>query len=94
MLNSATYLLNEKTDLTIAYDFSWSNYRQNNEAAGLPLGIDYRLHALRAGVSRSVTKWLRTSLEYAWYLYDEPSSGHANDYVAHGVFAMARIRWE
>ena len=27
---------------------------------------------------------VRTSLEYAWYLYDEPSSAHANDYVAHG----------
>ena len=94
VLNSATYLLNEKTDLTLAYDFSWSDYRQNNEASGLPLGIDYRQHALRAGVTRTVTKWLRTSLEYAWYLYDEPSSGHANDYVAHGVFAMARIRWE
>ena len=94
MLNAATYILNEKTDLTLAYDFSWSNYRQNNEAAGLPLGIDYRLHTLRAGVTRTVTKWLRTSLEYACYLYDEPSSGHANDYVAHGIFAMARIRWE
>ena len=94
VLNSATCLLNEKTDLTLAYDFSWSDYRQNNEAAGLPLGIDYRLHALRAGVTRTVTKWLRTSLEYAWYLYDEPSSGHANDYMAHGIFAMARLRWE
>jgi mono/diheme cytochrome c family protein len=94
VLNSATYFLNEKTDLTIAYDFSSSDYRQNNEAAGLPLGIEYRMHSLRAGVSRAVTKWLRTSLEYAWYLYDEPSSGHANDYAAHGIFAMARIRWE
>ena len=45
-------------------------------------------------MSRTVTKWLRTSLEYAWYLYDEPSSGHANDYMAHGIFAMARLRWE
>jgi hypothetical protein len=94
VLANAIYALSAKTDLRLSYDFSWADYAQNNEAAGLPLGIKYQRHGLRAGISRELSKWLRTSLEYVWYRYDEPSSGHFNDYTAQGVFAMANVRWQ
>src|SRR5206468_1589757 len=45
-LASATYALNDKTDLRASYSFSWADYSQDNFPDGLPLGIYYQQHAL------------------------------------------------
>jgi hypothetical protein len=94
VVNSAQYALNELTDLTLTYDFSYADYGQNNAPSGLPLGIDYRRHGLRAGVGRRFLKRFMTNLEYVWSLYDEPSSEHQNDFTAHGLFATLSMRWQ
>jgi len=94
VLASANYVLNDRTDLNLAYDFSYANYGQNNESAGLPLGIDYRRHGVRAGMTRRFWRRCAVNLEYVWSYYDEPSSGHFNDYTAHGVFATLQVRWD
>jgi hypothetical protein len=94
VLQTARYLLDEKTDLSLSYDFSYADYGQDNVANGLPLGIDYRRHGVRAGLGRRFFKRFLANLEYAWFLYDEPSSGGRNDYTAHGVFATLHARWD
>jgi hypothetical protein len=94
VINAATYVLNDKTDLSVSYDFSHGDYSQNNEESGLPLGIDYERHGLRVGMARQFWKRFTTRLEYAWYHYDEPSGGRFNDYTAHGVFATLFMRWQ
>lgn len=91
---TANYVLNDKTDLKLTYDYSSADFSQNNVAAGLPLGIDYQRHGIRAGIGRQFWKRFRANLEYAWYYYDEPSSGGYNDYIAHGVFATLSARWD
>jgi len=93
-LVSATWLLNERTDLIASYDFSTADFTQHNEVAGLPLGLDYHLHTLRTGVTRTLTKNLRVRLEYFFSRYDEPYSAGLNDYTAHGVFGMLNFRWQ
>jgi Planctomycete cytochrome C len=93
VLSSATFALNAKTDLRFNYVYSKSDYRQNNHATGLPAGIDYERHSLRAGVTRRVTKNLVTSVTYGFSQYLEPTSGGVNDYTAHAVFATAAISW-
>lgn len=93
-LASTTWAMNESTDLSAAYDFSCADFTQHNAAEGLPLGLDYRLHTLRAGVSRALTKNLRVRLEYFFSLYDEPYSAGRNDYTAHGVFGTLNFRWQ
>lgn len=92
-LASASYILAEPTDLHLTYDFSHADYSQNNAASGLPLGIDYQRHGLRLGLSHRFWKRFFTRLEYAWFLYDEPSSGGFGDYLGHGVFATLNMRW-
>ena len=87
-------MLDDKTDATLAYDFSHGDFAQHNGAEGLPLGLDYRLHTLRAGLSRQLTKNLRAGLEYFFSLYDEPYSHGLNDYTAHGVFTTLNYRWQ
>jgi hypothetical protein len=93
-LTSANYVLNEQTDLSLTYNFSNGDYSQNNAAAGLPLGIDYRSHSVRAGLGRHFWKRFFVRLEYVWSRYDEPTSGSFNDFTAHGVFATLRARWD
>lgn len=90
----ATYLLNDLTDVTMGYDFSHADYTQPNVAAGLPLGIDYETHGLRAGIARSLWKRVKARLEYSWTYYDEPSGGNYNDFIAHGVFGSLAVRWD
>jgi mono/diheme cytochrome c family protein len=92
VLASATYMLSTNTDLTASYTFSRANYAQNNFAAGLPLGIDYDWHVVQATIARRF-KRASLNLQYAFYQYEEPTSGGFNDYTAHAVFATLNLHW-
>jgi len=86
-LASVSYVIADPTDVHLTYDFSHADYTQDNEASGLPLGIDYQRHGVRAGVTHRFWKRFLARVEYAWFLYKEPSSGGFEDYVGHGLFA-------
>ncbi len=94
VMASTSYVLTEPTDLHLTYDFSHADYTQANEEFGLPLGIDYQRHAVRVGLSHRFWKNFLARAEYAWFWYDEPSSGGFGDYVGHGVFATLNVRWQ
>jgi mono/diheme cytochrome c family protein len=94
VMASTAYVLSEPTDLHLAYDFSHADYTQPNEEFGLPLGIDYQRHAIRAGLTHRFWKNFLARAEYAWFWYEEPSSGGFGDYVGHGVFATLNMRWQ
>jgi len=94
VMTSANCILDNLTDLTLAHDFSHADFTQPNQAAGLPLGIDYQSHGIRAGMARSILKRVKARLEYAWMRYDEPSSGHYNGFTAHGIFATVFVKWD
>ena len=89
---SAGYALNEKTTLSVTYAFSEAGYSQNN-AAGLPLGLDFTRHELLAGIKRQITKRLAGALRYEFSQYEEPGSGAVNNFSANGVFASLSYRW-
>ncbi|MFN0067161.1 MAG: hypothetical protein ACKVYV_05940 [Limisphaerales bacterium] len=93
VLATATYALSEKMDLLASYLFSTADYSQDN-AAGLPLGIEYTRHGVTAGFTRRMRKNVTATLQYAFWTYDEPSRGGAADYTAQGFFASARWTWE
>ena len=92
VITSATYVLNQSTDLHASYSFSKADYGQNNEADGLPLGMVYDLHAMQVGVTRRFSKNVTTNFQYGFYNYEEPSSGTVNNYTAHGLFASLTWR--
>lgn len=93
VLNTATYILDEKTDVIATYLFSDAHYAQDNVAAGLPLGMEYTRHAATAGISRRMKRERVLRLEYGFFTYDEPTLGGAADYTAHGLFASFRVPW-
>jgi mono/diheme cytochrome c family protein len=92
VLGSATCTISTNTELTASYTFSKADYAQDNAAAGLPLGINYDWHVVQAGVTRRFRN-ASVNLRYAFYRYDEPTSGGFNDYTAHAVFAALTLRW-
>jgi mono/diheme cytochrome c family protein len=93
LLNTATYILDEKTDLLATYLFSHADFGQGNEDYSLPLGIAYTRHAATAGVARRMKGGRVVRLEYGFFNYDEPTLGGAADYTAHALFASFRVPW-
>lgn len=87
LLGTATYVFTQNMDLFTSYSFSKADYGQHNSAFGLPLGIQYTIHAMQAGLTRRIGKNVSTRLQYGYYQYEEPSSGGANNYHAHSVWA-------
>jgi hypothetical protein len=90
---TATYTLNEKTRLQLAYIFSDANYAENNAEAGIPAGLDYTRQDVVIGLSRQLTKNMSAALHYEFSQYSEPSSGNVNNFTAHGIMASLVFRW-
>lgn len=93
LLQTATFVLDEKTDLLASWLWSDGDYSQDNAAAGLPLGIAYTRNAATAGITRRMKHDRVLRLEYGFFTYDEPTLGGAADYTAHALFASFRIPW-
>jgi hypothetical protein len=91
VLGSATYALSPSTDLQATYSFSRADYAQNNQANGLPLGIEYEMHGLEAGLTRRFGKRITTHLRYGFYKNYDASSAGANSYVAHALMASLTL---
>jgi hypothetical protein len=89
---SAGFVLDTKTDLNLAYNFSKSGYGQNN-LSGLPLGLDFTRHEMTAGITRQITKRLSGSLRYQFSQYADPSTGDANNFTAHAILATFVYKW-
>jgi hypothetical protein len=94
LLCHGRYALTKITDLNLAYSFSTSDFRQNNVATGLPLGIEYDLHGVQVGLTSRCTRNLTTKLQYGYYRYTEPTSGGAMDYSAHSIFASLNLQFD
>jgi len=90
---NATYALNNRTDLIVNYLYSEARYGQHNAAGGLPLGIDFDRHGVQAGLVRRFSKFVTGRLQYGYFAYSEPSSGHLLDYNAHQVLAVLNVQW-
>jgi hypothetical protein len=93
VLASATWVMDKKTDLTASYLFSWARYGQNNQASGLPLGLDYDRNGLQVGLVHRFNPSITGRLQYGYFAYTEPTSGHFRDYTAHQILAVLDLRW-
>ncbi|MGD1019581.1 MAG: hypothetical protein ABSA12_09705 [Verrucomicrobiia bacterium] len=87
------YAIDKKTDLTLEYSYSCADNFNNNDANGLPLGLNFQRHAVQAGVSRKISTNVVARLRYAFYSYDESSTGGFNNYMANLVTASCNVRF-
>jgi hypothetical protein len=88
----ATCVVAKATDVFAGYSFSEANYSQTNFVAGVPVGIKYQQHDLRAGLEHHFNKNVSARLQYRFDYYAEPSSGNAGNFRAHAVFATLTCR--
>lgn len=89
---SGTYVLSQTTDFSAGWTFSEANYGQSAAAASVPVGIRYQEHGIQAALVRRFNKNVSGQLQYSFGYYHEPSSGGANDFRAHAVFATLNLR--
>lgn len=92
-VSSATFALNQTTDLNAGYSYTRADYGQNNFADGLPLGMDFERHGLMAGMSKQLTANLKANVRYGFFRYHEMNQQNVNDYIAHGIFATLTMKW-
>jgi len=90
---TATYALNLKTGLQLAYNFSRADYGANNAAAEIPAGLDYTRNDVIIGLTRQLTKNLSGALHYEFSQYSEPAQSNADGYTANGIFLVLAYRW-
>ena len=67
---NGTYVLDQTSDLFAGYAFSKANYSQDNSAAGVPLGIDYQMHAVQVGLVHRFNKDISSKLQYRFNYYE------------------------
>ncbi len=92
LLNTATWTISPKSDVLLTYLFSKADFSQDNFASGLPLGIRFQQHSLQAGLTRRFSRNIITKLQYAFYYYDEPTAGGADNYRANSILAMLSLK--
>jgi mono/diheme cytochrome c family protein len=88
---SGTYVLSQTTDFSMGWTFSEANYGQPRNNV-VPVGIRYQEHSLEAALTRRFGKNVSGRLQYSFDYYRENSSGGANDFRAHAVFATLNVR--
>ena len=91
VLSSATWIVNEACDLTASYSFSRADYWQQAQTAGLPWGMAYENQSITGGIAHRFGDALSARLQYGFHRYREPSTGGANNYKAHTLFASVSI---
>ncbi len=87
------YALEARTDLFGRWTLSESDFGQHNADDGLPLGLEHNRQVVQAGLVRRIGELASTRIQYGFYRYREPSSGHRNDYTAHQVLLAFTFRW-
>ncbi len=93
VIESGTFVVDNKTDFTATYSFSRADFGQANQALGLPLGSDYHLHGLQAGLTRRIRDSAKIGVQYLFQRYTDKTGGGVYDYTAHGIFTTLSLRW-
>ena len=94
-LTSIGYAIDDKTDITAGYDFSYQNNFNSSVAAGSGYNYltDDRCHSIKAGLKRKINKNMTTNIQYEYDENVESSTGGINNYRANVVTAACVIRF-
>ena len=93
VIQSGTFIVDNKTDFTVSYSYSRGDFSQDTTTVGLPLGTNYELHGLQAGITRKLRSNTHLGLQYLFQQYTDATTGGVNDYTAHGIFSTLSFRW-
>jgi outer membrane protein assembly factor BamA len=90
---SSDFVVDNKTDLNVAYFYYRADDYQDNSNAGLAVGTGAYEHGVSATLTRRITRNLKASLKYGYYNYEDAASGGFNNFEAHLIFASLQYRF-
>ena len=90
---SSDFVVDDKTDLDVAYFYYQADDYQDNAPAGVALGAGAREHGVTATLTRRITRNLKASLKYGYYNYEDAATGGFNNFEAHLIFATLQYRF-
>jgi hypothetical protein len=90
---SSDFIIDDKTDLNVAYFYYQADDYQNNSSAGVALGAGAHENGVNATLTRRITQHLRASLRYGFYDYVDTASGGFNSFTANLIFATLQYRF-
>ena len=79
---SSDFVVDDKTDLNVAYFYYQADDYQDNAPAGVALGAGGHENGVSATLNRRITQNLRASLRYGFYDYVDVASGGFNSFKA------------
>lgn len=88
---TANVILDDKSDLSLGYNYYRADNFDDNSAFGVPYGAGAEEHSVNATITRSLTEHLRVSLSYGYVTYTDETSGGNNDFDAH--FLSTRLQY-
>jgi hypothetical protein len=92
VVSSGTLVLSEKTDWTLSYSFSRSDYSQSPTQTAIPLGAVYDWHGVQTGLHHRFSKQVSGSIQYSYYLFNDISNARVGDFSAHGIMTALTYR--
>ncbi len=90
---SSDFVVDDKTDLDVAYFYYQADDFQNASTAGLSTGAAAYEHGVTAILTRRITQNLKASLKYGYYNYEDAATGGFNNFEAHLIFASLQYRF-
>lgn len=90
---SAGLVLDDQTDLNAGYFFYRADNYEDNSPVGVPYGAEADEHGVTATLVRRLRENLRLTLRYAWFRYDDLTSGGNNDFEAHVLSTGLQYRF-
>ena len=85
--------LDQRTDLQAAYSYYQSNDFMDNSDVSTPYGAESREHGVTVSLSRMLNPRVRLTLKYAFFDYNDVTSGGHNNYTAHMVYSGLHFRF-
>ena len=90
---SSGLVLDDKTDLNVAYFYYQADDYQDNSVFGVPYGAGAQEHGITATLTRRIAKNIRLALKYGYYRYEDVTFGGHRDNQAHLLYASLRYRF-
>jgi hypothetical protein len=90
---NSRFVLDNKTDLNLAYFYYVADNYDDNSSASVPYGADAKQHEMTATVVRRIRENLRLKLKYGYFRYSDETFGGSKDYDAHGLSSSLQYRF-
>ncbi|MGC2352388.1 MAG: hypothetical protein WA496_03230, partial [Candidatus Udaeobacter sp.] len=93
LTSTAGYLIDDKTEMQLAFTYYRAPDWVNNSVVGMPYGMGASESTASIALGREITKNVRLQLRYTYFNYADETFGGHNNYRAHSIYSGLQIRF-